>query len=147
MKLTRENLRQLISEAIAKVKENLNEAPTYVLYYRDGSEKTVTLSDKEWHALYDADPEQDPVEVLKLILSPELTQGLEDVERISTSTVLSEGLIPFKQAQDLARDHGVGLSDGHATILGKRFQNTPSGRKDFVKAIRDGSYKSILRGM
>ena len=84
MKLTRENLKQLINEALTTIKENLNQAPTYVLYYDDGTEKVVTLNDEEWHLMYDADPAEDPVEVLRGILNPGLIQGLEDAERVDS---------------------------------------------------------------
>ena len=67
-----------------------------------------------------------------------LTKSVQGKETID------EGTIPFKQAQALAKDHNVNLSDGHAAILGKRFQNTPKGRKEFVLALRDRSYKKML---
>jgi hypothetical protein len=55
-------------------------------------------------------------------------------------TTLNEGTIPFRVVLQMAPN----LSRGYAVILGKKFENTPSGRRALMQALRDGSWKQFL---
>lgn len=113
------SLEEMIRRAIrTALKEGSSDRPTYTLYYKDGTEKDITLTDDEWNELAVPDPDQSPDEALIAVLSgtrPELAQGLEDVERLTEEKVSKKDVVA--QAWEKAGATSRDISDDEANSV------------------------------
>jgi hypothetical protein len=113
------SLEEMIRRAIrTALKEGSSDRPAYTLYYKDGTEKDITLTDDEWNELAVPDPDQNPDEALIAVLSgtrPELAQGLEDVERLTEEKVSKKDVVA--QAWEKAGATSRDISDDEANSV------------------------------
>lgn len=159
MKLTQQNLKELINEEVAALRESpRGEDPDD---WRDQrieeaiQEGEADASAGRDHAggygafqrHYDTAYDRVAKKAIKEKVSP--YQQLKDIigETLASEGFwnLFEGVIPVATAQALAADAGVKLSYGYAAILGKQFENTPDGRASLLRALKSGSYKQMLQ--